>query len=428
MYYDDVVLKVDGYHMYSSSILETYILAGSRWNLQAMTEKSPKAGFAYHVFRKNYSTLRESLGSILVVAASHLYSSGLISQGIKDLVTLDVSTPTVDRPSAVLNDVEGRLKSNEQVFEAFLKVLRCEQIGLGHIADPMSFQYQQLCEGSNYSNLVVSKESSCFVAPGLSHVRGVEVIDPFLGGAEKTQEQRPNHLPFTNPGGRGTLSDIRSLVPFEKVETRTPQSELIAQRREEVSKSLWLYFESVEEAKRQECEKQVESLKKSYELKCDRLEAEIDETNRTHKDEVDALMKSMNTYARINSEQEERIHELEEELDSVSKDYTTVNEEVEKLRQTLADRETKLDRVRSLMESKQQELRQLKGEPTDSPTAKHKAKLQVFKRQISHCEEIQGILVQLRNCPPNDIDSLKHDLKEKIEEFMIVKKERSMTV
>ena len=438
-------------------------------NLEAMAERSSKATKAHHVFKKHYSNLGNSLGTNLSVVVSQLYSSNLISSATKDKVTSDAATPTFDKSLTLLNEVEGRVKSNEQAFEDFLNVLCCDEIDLARIAEPMRLEYQRLCEESNHSessNLVVGNEDSRFVAPGLSlssQVRRVEGTESLC--VEKYQESRPKHLHFselvedrtikqsaiqsfsqreTSGADLSVLDNVTetSLVPFGVAATTTQrsgtlaaQSGTLAECKDELKMCFSRFIEHVQEDSQKKFEEQVEYVKKDYELKYGQLKAKME---RAHKDEVDSLrgtvdslMDTVGVYAVERSAQKEKICEMEKELESIRTQFTAKSQEVKELRQTLADCEAELERVKTLMHSKQEELRQLKsGEevPIESPTTKHQAKLQMYEHQIALCEEIQRILVQFRNCPPENIPSLKRDLKAKIEKVINTKKGRWNTL
>ena len=414
-----------------------------------MAEKSTKAHF---VFKKYYSQLGSALGTNLSVVVSELYSSNLISLGTKDKVTSDASTPTIDKALAVLNDVESRL-SGEHVLEVFLNVLSCDLIDLGHIAEPMRSEYQHLCEKLNpsteRSNLVVGKENSCFVAPGLSqssqaNYRRIDDADSSLLAIDESQESRPKHLHFSDLAEGRTVGDPavqsssqsmtsmsttdnsfeRSVVPFGISATTTPVSSTTAQCKGELQRWFKLYLDGMQEDNRKHLEEQFEEqldyVKKDYELKCTRLESK-----------VSSLLDTVDTYSAERSAQKEKICEMEKELSLIHKEFAAKSQEVEALRKTLADRETELEKVKNLMYLKQEKLQQLKsGEdtPTDSPMTKNEAKLQMYKRQIALCEEVHRILVQLRNCPPDDIDSLTRELKEQVEKISESKKRRFNTL
>lgn len=423
--------------------------------MEAVAEKHPKASISHHVFKKHYSSLGQALGTSVSIVASHLYSSNLISPGTKGKVTADGSTTPFDKSLAILDDVEGRIDSNEQVFEKFLNVLCCDQVDLGHVAEPMRLEYQQLCESS--TGLVVGNENSRFVAPGLSlsssqvtHSRRVEGVDSSHCEIQMSQESRPKHLHFSklaeDEAGKQVLQTSspnvpyqvrecsslsvvernveRSLAPPEMVRPLTSRNESVAWHREELNKSLQRYLDSIEGASRQECEEKVESLKKQY-------ETEMEAVKKAHGDKVDSLLDTIQISTGKCSDQKEKIQQMEKELDSIHSEFTAKSKEVEELRQTLANREAELDRMKTLMNLKQKELRQLKGnedEPVGSPVTKRRFELQMYQGQIALCEEIQSILVQFRDCSPDKVASLKRELKQKIEEIASIKKKRWKTL
>ncbi len=436
-----------------------------------MADKALKITTAQHVFKNHYAKLGESFHMNLSVVVSELYSSSLISPGTRDKAS-DASSPTHDRAVGVLNDVEGRLKSSEQVFEKFLNVLSYQTIDLGHIAEPMRLQYQRLCvreESNDYpktdkdkSDLVTGNETNCIVAPdgeysqgGLRRVAGERFED------KTTQETRPNHLQLQTFSGP-VLQDLNLVStsqdsspkltsdkkPFEigpctskeaedvrmSVEASHPSfhDTAVELRMNEVKRAINMYMKSVQEKsdheineKRLECEQKIGNVKKDLEAKCDTLRARMGKVQ-------EGLSIAVSVLTEKNQEQEEAICKSEREYTELSQQLTTKSDEIERLRKNLAERETELEKLKNVMDLKGQELEQLrscKGMPVKvlSPTL-FKANLTIYESQITLWDEAQNILDKFCKCLPENIPSVERELKTKIEQITNLKKRRWTTL
>ncbi len=183
-----------------------------------MADKASKVAAARHVFKENYAILGENLYGNLPIVVSELYSASLISQTTKDKVVSDTSTSPHDKALGVLNEIEGKIKLNEQVLEHFLDVLCLQQIDLGHVAHSMRQQYQLLCDRKEVapstssdhiddnnqdgkSGLVVGG-NTCIVAPNGAYPQGdYRRVTGELFGDSTPQESRPKHLQFQHFSG-----------------------------------------------------------------------------------------------------------------------------------------------------------------------------------------------------------------------------------
>lgn len=99
-----------------------------------------EAEVVQHVFKKHYSKLASGILSVPRLACE-LYSAGLIAGGTKNNATKGTSLTIV---CELLNDVEGRIKTDTSIFYRFLGVLQCENVDLGYLADPMEYECQQM--------------------------------------------------------------------------------------------------------------------------------------------------------------------------------------------------------------------------------------------------------------------------------------------
>lgn len=435
-----------------------------------MADKASKITTAQHVFKNHYAKLGESFHMNLSVVVSELYSSSLISPGTRDKAS-DASSPTHDRAVGVLNDVEGRLKSSEQVFEKFLNVLCYQTIDLGHVAEPMRLQYQRLCvrEESNPTNdclktdkdksdLVTGKETTCIVAPdgdysqgGFRRVAGERFEDKTL------QEIRPNHLQLQTFSG--PVQDLHMVStsqdsspsdrkPFDKDPRTSREAEdvrmsveashpsfhdtTVELRMNEVKLALNMYMKSVQEKSdheindnRLKCEQKIINVKKDLEAKCDTLKARMGKVQ-------EGLSITVSILTEKNQEQEKVICKIEREYTELSQQVKTKSHEVERLRQHLAEHEAELERMKNVIDLKGQELEQVRSckgmlVNSSSPTL-FKANLTIYESQISLWDEAQQILDKFSKCLPEDIPNVERELKTKIEQITNLKKRRWTTL
>ena len=450
-----------------------------------MASTASRKNIAHHVFKRHYANLGSGLQLHLPLVVSELYSSSLISPGTKDKVLSDAPTPSHSRALTVLNDVEGRLKTDCVIFEKFLDILCHQNVGLSHLAEPMRLDYQRLCEGSSHLDSTDEsneghKSESCLAgavdesfAPGMSlsdPVRRME--DLHLYHDETPKEARPKDLQFMKfpelvedqELGKVT-QEVTSSKAFSCVDQGLKHAPLTLQRKAvpclidtpnqdphevellgEAMGAVQRFFISVQESRdqkvektRKECEEKMSAVKVYYEVQCDSLKTEMEHADKAHEVEVthlkhkydrdtESLMNTVQLFTTRSVIQEQKLAELSKELSDIHEQFSLKSQEVDQLRVALAEREAELNDIKKIMDTKEYELKQMKSDVKPSLKSYTVMRKMELQTKVSALEEIQGLVSQCSKCHPDNLGKLKRDLAKKIERLTAVKRRRSLSL